>query len=405
MTHSNRLIATLGGTLLFACTGDGTNSDTGIADDTPGAQVNGCRSTPAEANRDRRVLVQTPYSADMSQSDVWRALTLTADGTLRDDNESHTLGRAIGGTMVFTPDGSLGFVAQEDGSIGHVEISSEGTIRVLDPGFSGDFYATQLVADPTGEVLWIVDQNWPENGGGIYQADIDCTTGALSAPTRVLESQNAADLLLLPGGSESERPALIFGRAVPGTSAGADVAWVDILSTGDASADASAFGDNEAIQSDATLIQDSRYALVGDYSAFASVPNRVAVIEVGDASLEAVQVLPDLLDPVVLVASPWDDQVLAISGYGNGYFQLLPTGNDSTPFENAGEPTYTGTKPQLPAAAAVVSSGSLKGRVLITENEGIRQVQLGQGGTFEDLELVSIGDSFEGIVGAIGVAP
>ena len=144
---------------------------------------------------------------------------------------------------------------------------------------------------------------------------------------------------------------------------------------------------------------------MGDYSAFASVPNRVAVVEIGDASLEPVQVLPDLLDPVVLVASPWDDQVLAISGYGNGYFQLLPTGNDSTPFENAGEPNYIGTEPQLPTAAAIVERGPLKGRVLITENGGIRQVQLGSGGTFDDLELVSIGNSFEGIVGAIGVAP
>ena len=40
-----------------------------------------------------------------------------------------------------------------------------------------------------------------------------------------------------------------------------------------------------------------------------------------------------------------------------------------------------------------------------TENGGIRQLQLGEGGTFEDLELVSVGESFEGIVGAIGVAP
>jgi hypothetical protein len=306
--------------------------------------------------------------------------------------------------MVFTPDGSLGFVAQEDGSLGILAIDASNDLSVLEAGFSGDFYASRVVPDPTGEVLWIVDPNWIDNGGGIYRSEIDCETGALSEPVRVMESQNAADLLLLPGASEETRPALVVGRNLPDTEAGSEVGWVDLLAPETVQASTSAFGDDEAIFSDATLVGEG-YALIGDYSSFSPVPNRVAVVEIGDTSLSAVQVLPDLLDPVALVASPWNDQVLVLSGYGDALIRLLPTGDASAPFEDAGEPSYSGTSPQLPAAAAQVERGPLQGRVLITENSGIRQVQLSEGGSFEDLGLVSIGNSYEGIAGAVGVAP
>ena len=38
-------------------------------------------------------------------------------------------------------------------------------------------------------------------------------------------------------------------------------------------------------------------------------------------------------------------------------------------------------------------------------SSGSPRMQLGEDGSFEDLGLVGIGDSFEGISGAIGVAP
>jgi len=306
--------------------------------------------------------------------------------------------------MVFTPDGSLGFVAQEDGSLGILAIDESNALSVIEAAFSGNFYASRVVPDPTGEILWIVDPNWVDNGGGIYRSEIDCETGALSEPIRVMESQNAADLLLLPGANEETRPALVVGRNLPDTEAGTEVGWVDLLAPGSVQASTSACGDDEAIFSDATLVGEG-YALIGDYSSFSPVPNRVAVVEIGEISLDAVQVLPDLLDPVALVASPWNDQVLVLSGYGDALIRILPTGDAATPFEDAGEPSYSSASPQLPTAAVQVERGPLQGRVLITENSGIRQVQLGEGASFEDMELVEIGNSYEGIAGAIGVAP
>jgi hypothetical protein len=390
--------------LLIACTGPGNDSGEAPGTPTPSPALEGCRSSPSAADRDRRVLVQTPYASDASQSTSWRALTLTSDGSLRDDGESFNMGRATGGSMAFTPDGSMGFIAQDDGSLGVVAIDDSNVLTVVEASFSGAFYASRVVSDPTGEVLWIIDPNWVDNGGGIYRAEIDCETGALSQPVRVLESQNAADLLLLPGASEMSRPAIVVGKSLPGADADTDTGWIDLMAPSAVEASTSAFGDDEAIFSDATLV-GGEYALIGDYSSFSPVPNRVAVVALQDGELSAVQVLPDLLDPVAMVSSPWNDQVLVLSGYGDGLVRILPTGDPSAPFEDAGEPSYGGASPQLPTAAAQVEHGALQGRVLVTENGGIRQVQMSEGGLFEDIELQSIGSSYEGIAGAIGLAP
>ena len=89
--------------------------------------------------------------------------------------------------MAFTPDGSLGFAAQEDGSLGILAIDEANGLSVVEAAFSGDFYASRVVPDPTGEILWIVDPNWVDNGGGIYRAEIDCETGSLSEPVRLMD--------------------------------------------------------------------------------------------------------------------------------------------------------------------------------------------------------------------------
>jgi hypothetical protein len=47
----------------------------------------------------------------------------------------------------------------------------------------------------------------------------------------------------------------------------------------------------------------------------------------------------------------------------------------------------------------------LKGRVLIPENLGIRQVQFLAGGTVADLGKLSTGSGLANIVGALGVQP
>ena len=75
---------------------------------------------------------------------------------------------------------------------------------------------------------------------------------------------------------------------------------------------------------------------------------------------------------------------------------------------NHGKSTFVNAllgRPQLPGAAALLRRGSLSGLVLVAETEGVRAVLLGPDGAAEDLGLTTLGTSFEGIAGAVGVQP
>ena len=384
--------------LLHGCT-DGPG-DTG--EDTSAIEYTGCRARPQRADRNRTVVVSIPYDDQGGQSEDWRSLTLSAEGSLDTDGQLFKMGRATGGEVAFTPDGEIGLVAQSDGSVGVFAVEEDGAIQVIHEHFDGPFFAERVLTDSSGETLWILDSNWVVNGGGLYRADIDCDTGELTGVELAVESMLAKDLLLDPAGTGS---AILVGREVPGTNVGDDLALVDLNSPTEALAGADAFGDDEAIMSDATWIPDGRYALVGDHSAFSGIPNRVAVVEVGEGTLTAVDLVEDLNDPVALVASPWSDQVLVLSGYDNAIYRLASTGDDTHPFQWTGELTYQGADPQLPTAASLLTRGPLAGHLLVTENQGVRQVQMSEGAEAEDLGLTSLGSSYEAIAGAVGVQP
>ncbi len=365
-----------------------------------GLVVEGCRAQPQAADRARLVVVSYPYTAAGGQADSWQALSLGTDGGLQAVGERFEMGRATAGRVAFTPDGSLGLCAQDDGSIGVFEALSAEEVRVVHEAFSGDFYAVAVVSDPAGEWAWIVDGNWPENGGGLYRAAIDCDSGGLSAPQRVLEAKLPAALLWLE--SDPER-ALMVGREAGGALDGEDAF---LLAPGESTqvlSGVDVFGDDEAIFAGAALGFDDAYALVGDSSFFSGLPNRVGVISLGD-ELGAVQVLEDIDDPVAIVASVHDDLALVVSGYSDALFVLDHEPGADEPFSLRGEPGYQGASPQLPAAADQLERGPLGGLVLITENQGVRRVQLSPG-VVEDLGRVDLGSGLDAIPGAIGIQP
>lgn len=353
-----------------------TATDTG--DTAP--PVEGCRATPAAANRDRAVIVSLPYDNRGRASDAWARLTLTEAGDLVDDGVRFEMGRSFIGEVTFTPDGEIGLAAQDDGTVGMFR--EDGT--VISTGVSG-FYAGKVVMDPSGEAAWVVDGNWANNGGGIYRLPINCETGEPGEPERVIEAKLPADILLEDGA------AVIAGREVSGYTEGDDVArvsWPD----GGFVAGSDAFGDDEAFMTDALRFGD--HILIGDNSEFSGVSTRVAVVA-ADSLAPAGHF--DIEDPISLLDA--GDFVIVVSGYGDALYGV------ALDKDGAETDRWTLVSSSLPGGAVMVERGNLAGRVLISEVSGIHMVDLDGERNAVEVSLTSLGSDYEGIVGAIGVAP
>jgi hypothetical protein len=196
---------------------------------------------------------------------------------------------------------------------------------------------------------------------------------------------------------------VLVGREAGGAPAGDDLFLIEPGSPTEVLGGADAFGDDEAIFAGAALSADDTWALVGDNSAFSGISNRVAVVGVGEDVLSPWQVL-EVDDPVDILASPWGDSALVVSGYSDAVVVLRATGEPQAPFEILGEPDYSGASPQLPAAADMVPRGSLRGLVVLSENQGLRRLRFEAGGV-ADLGLESFGEGLDYIPGAVGIQP
>lgn len=361
-----------GGSKLNAQAGD--TADTGEP-----VTYDGCRATPAP-DGDRVVVVSLPYGPGGRQANAYARLSLSAEGELSDAGERFEMGRAYSGEIVFTPDGSLGIAVQDDGSLGI--FLADGT--VIDPAF-GDVYASKVVMDPTGEVAWVVDGNWANNGGGVYRVPLDCETGAPGTPERIIEAKLPADLLL------RDDMAVLVGLEVPGSAEGDDAALLGWGESPTFVAGVDAFGDDEAIVTDAYWALDEHYLFIADYSEFSGVPTRVAVVDTRD-QLEPYAVI-DVEDPVALV--PAGDLVLVLSGYGDAVYAIDADGGTSARWVSQSE---------LPGGGASITRGNLDGLVLVAEVSGVRTLRV-TGSDVSDEGVFSLGSSYEGITGAVGVQP
>ena len=359
-----------------------TAEDTGAPD--TGDADPGCRSTPAVADRTRAVLVSLPYDARGDRADTWAVLSLGTDGGLTDTGERLAMGHATTGTVAFTPDGSLAIAVTERGALAVYDV---GAGRVVESAWDGGFYADSVTVDPSGEVAWVVDGNWPDNGGGLWRVALDCATGAPSGATRVLEAKNPSRLVIL----DASR-AVLVGREVPGTATGDDVAWLAWGERPRVTGGADAFGDDEAIVSDAARVGDT--LLLGDNSLFSGIPNRVARVGLDGTVAAPVEVE----DPVALAPFPdGSARALVASGYGDALLVLdVAAGRTST--------VSTRPRVQLPGSMAQVTRGRLAGLTLVSEVGGVRLVALSAAGA-TDAGVVSLGTGTENMVGAVGVAP
>ena len=240
----------LSGLFLVACGGGGGGGDDdddmvdAAGDPVDGAapDAGGCGRTARPADGPRKVVVSAPYGDGGAAATSYRVLDLTAAGELSDSGASFQMGRAFDGEIAFTPDGAVGIVAQDDGTLGVFRFDDSGAAEVVHAAFAGDFYAARVVMDPGGDVAYVIDTQWRENGGGIYRVAIGCD-GTLTELGLWFASKLPANLLLTSG-ARAVVPAVDWDGQI---GEGLDVHLLGWDEEPDWYAGADAFGDDEAI--------------------------------------------------------------------------------------------------------------------------------------------------------------
>lgn len=389
--------------ILVACGGDDAavldgGGDAAVTSDAPA----GCMRTAASPDRPRFVVISHPYNAAGDSSPMFEVLDLSTTGALTRPQPPRTFSlakRASFGTVEFTPDGEVGIVALEDGHLGVFQLDAAGTPTVVQASFAGSFYADQIVMDPRGDRAWIVDGNTRENGGGIYLVTIACD-GSVSDRGLVAAANLPGGLAFTVDGRALVAARNILDVTTPGLDAHL-LRWSDPPSV---IGGVDAFGDDEAIVGGSALTSDGKTFLIGDKSAFASVPNRVAVVGVGPTALTRSTVLTPIEDPDSIATSPFGDIALVTSAIGDAIF-VLDTGGTAGAWRVRGEVNYVQGSPMLPGDIAMVSRGMLNGHVFVSENVSIRHLAFRASGEVEDLGSLQLGSGLQNISGVIGVTP
>ncbi len=384
---------------LAACGDDGALSVDGGPGDGSGDGSPGCDRAPAAADRTRYVLVARPYDASGTGANVYEVLSLSADGTLAQMTPAtlFTLGgRASFGTIPFTPDGKVGFVAfNEGGKIGVFSIAADGTPTVIDPGFDGAGYPAAISVSSDGDTLYIVDRNTRNNGGGIYAATIQCD-GTLTDRGLVTAARSPVGIAFRSSTAVIGARDLLDHEVL-----GDEVHLASLGATATRIAGGDAFGDDDQVMSQFALSADASTVFIGDGNA-AGV-NRVGIATITDSTVAFAATLTDIVDPGGIAVSPFGNVAIVSAAQGNRIFQLDKTGANNT--WRKVEVTTTGGNPQIPADMVSLDRGMLRGHVWISENTSVRHVRFTQAGTVEDLGSLAFGAGLQNIPGAIGVTP
>ncbi len=402
-----------------ACGGDdAANPDAGdVADATddfgdagPDAAGNpdattGCPRTLGPADRTRKLVASRPYADNGGVT--YDVFDLTTDGTLTATGDSFTMGRAFLGEIAFTADGEVGLVVQDSGddqgTVGVFRFDGDGHPVIVDAAFDGGgaFYAERVVMAADGAHAYILDSEWANIGGGVYRVAIECD-GSLTFEGKVAEAKLPYTMNLFAG----EQRALVAADDILGTGvdSGNSLYLLDWSGPPQVIEGVKAFGDDESIVSSAGLTHDGKYLLLGDADQYSGVGNRVAAVEVTENDLFPTQILTSIEDPIAILTSPDDDAALVVTGMGDAVilFDYAPAGEP--PFENLGEIDYAdATGSQLPSGAVMLERGTLRGRVLVAELAGVRQIQFDGDGTVTDHGVTDLGVG--GAPGAIGIQP
>jgi hypothetical protein len=377
----------------------GAGGSTGSTTSTGGSGGGACTRQPGPADGPRKVLVSHPFSAAGTKTDVWEVLDLDASGTLSRPGVTFHMGPAFMGRAVFTPDGLVAISAQDDGTLGVVRFD-HGAPTVVHAAFKAPFYAGAVLMEPAGDAALVLDSEWRNIGGGVYRIPIGCD-GTLGEAALIAPAKLPYALARL---GQTPSRVLLGSADVLDSKAGDNAFLLDLGAAPSVVAGAAAFPDDQAIVSSVALTRDDTFGLFADNGL--GVGDRVAVVAVTPTGLTPLQVLTPIKDPVAIVTSPFDNSAIVASGEGNAVYTLgFDAAAAAAPFTVTGHVTYVGAKPQLPGAAILLERGALRGRVLLAELSGVRQLRFEQAGGVTDLGLFDLGAGNESTVGVIGVQP
>lgn len=367
------------------------SSDAGV--DAPAS----CPRALKPADRARKVVISHPFKASGVKGTGFEVLDLSAAGALSKTNVTFDMGTANESPIAFTPDGLVGLVAQDDGTIGAFAFDDAGNVRVVHAKFKGAFYAGAILMDASGARAFVLDSNTGANGGGVYAVAIGCD-GTLTDDGLVVPGGTANAMAFLPG--DPTKAVLAAGQAFA-SAAGKDTHVVDLAGLS-LVASGTAFSDGNAIPSSVAVMPDGKYALVADDGVIAG--NRISVVAL--PSMSFVQMLTTEY-PAAVVASPFGNAAIALNDDSTDEISVLAydAQNASAPFSIKGRMTYAFPKPQIPTNAVMIDRGALKGRVLVSENLAVRQVQFTPAGSVTDTEKFAVGTGIPSIVGVVGVQP
>jgi hypothetical protein len=374
-------------------TPDGTTGDAGV----DGAK--GCVRVPAAADRARKVVISHPFLEAGSKAKDFEVLDLSPDGVLTRPTVpvTFTMGTALEAPVIFTPDGAVGLVAQDDGSIGVFRLPAVGPPVVVHAAFDGGFYAGPIVLAPDGATAWVLDSNVGKNGGGVYQIAIACD-GTLTSLGLVVPGGGASAMALLPGDPSK---AVLAAKQAFQSPAGMDVHLVD-LANHMTLASVKAFGDLESIVSSIAIMPDGKHALVADDGI--NIGSRMAVVRL-TPSFTGLSLL-ETPNPATVVASPFGDTAIVLNGDSTDQIHLLSyDGSKDPPFVITGELAYNFAKPQIPTTASMITQGKLRGTVLVGENLAVRQLAFDKSGKVTDVAKLPFPEGIANIVGVVGVQP
>ncbi|MDB4941970.1 MAG: hypothetical protein JWP97_1504 [Labilithrix sp.] len=388
-----------GGTSDAATSGPDAAASDAASNDGGGA---GCARTPAPENRARKVVLSHPFLASGDKANDFEVIDLAADGTLSRPATpvKFQMGVAIDAPIVFTPDGEIGLVPQDDGTIGVFRLPAGGGAPVVvQAAFDGGFYAGHITLAPDGSHGWVTDENTTDNGGGVYGITIACD-GTVTSQGLVVPGGNAHALAFLPG---DPAKAVLAARAAFTSPAGTDVHLVD-LAAGKTLGSVAAFGDDKAIVSSLVVMPGGKHALVADDGL--SAGSRLAVVALDGSALTAVPPLLVTDYPAALIASPFGNAALVLNGDAADAIHLLSyDATRAAPFVLTGEVAYAFGKPQIPSTASLLERGTLRGTVIIGENSAVRRMVFNADGTVKDAQKLAYPDTIEDIVGVVGVQP
>jgi hypothetical protein len=212
------------------------------------------------------VVISHPYDAQSGPSPRFEVLDLSLTGDLTQTGDTFELGRAFEGAIAFTPDGEIGFAVTDDGKLGVFRFDDTGSPEVVHAALEGTFYADTVTVSPSGDVLYVLDAEWRNIGGGVYSMRIGCD-GTLTDETLLFEAKLPAALLFLPGATDE---AILAADDAFSSPADQDVHLLDwSQSTSPAwVAGTDAFPDDEAMVGAAAVTHDGQYALLGDSCGF-----------------------------------------------------------------------------------------------------------------------------------------